>query len=109
VAQRAFIHRTDVETVDGDTALRRLFQPVDQANERRLAGAALADDADDGAFGDVQIDIIDRLYFGGLAARGEDLLTPSKEMMARPRSPEPCGSRIGTGAPVGLDKGAFIE
>jgi hypothetical protein len=73
LAQRLLIQRSDVEAVDGDLAVGRLFKPVDEADERRLAGAALADHADNGAFGHDEVDIVDRLHLGGILPRREDL------------------------------------
>ena len=46
--------------VEDDLALVRLVQPRDQVEERRLAGAVRADQADDLALADVERDVVDR-------------------------------------------------
>jgi hypothetical protein len=49
------------------------LKSVDQADQRRLAGAALADHADNGTFGNDEVDGVDRLHLGGILPRREDL------------------------------------
>ena len=59
VAQRRALQRGDVAVLEDDAAVARLDQAVDHAQERRLAGAGAADDADHLAGGDFQVDRVD--------------------------------------------------
>src|SRR5205085_2335389 len=49
----------DVLPVDDDLALLDALQPVDAAEERRLAGAGRADEAHDVVLGDVEVDLVE--------------------------------------------------
>jgi hypothetical protein len=57
--QAVFVEGRDVHLVDQHPALAGLLQAVDGAQQRRLAGAA-ADDAEDLAAADVQVDALQR-------------------------------------------------
>ena len=56
----------DVDAVDEDLAGGRLLQPGDQAQRRRLAGAGLAEQHEELAVGDVEVEVLQR----GVAAEG---------------------------------------
>ena len=55
----------DVDAVDEDLALGRLFEPGDQAQRRGLAGAGLAEQDEELAVGDVEVEVGQR----GVACR----------------------------------------
>ena len=57
-AQVVFAHLADVDTVVEDFADGRLDQPVDVADERRLAGAGEAHDDGDGTGRHVDADVL---------------------------------------------------
>jgi len=59
-AQRRLVERGDLGAVDDNGALRRALEAVDQADQRRLAGAGAADDADDRTFRNLQVDVLER-------------------------------------------------
>ena len=67
-------HRTggveagDVRAVDQHTAAAGLLQPVDGAQQARLAGPAAADDAEDAAGRDLGVDVL----------RGMDRAAPAR-------------------------------
>jgi hypothetical protein len=50
--------RGDVFAVDQDAALVGAFEQVERTDECALAGAGTADDAEDLALGDVQVDVL---------------------------------------------------
>src|SRR5208337_1294968 len=60
------------DVVDDDAAAGRLFEAVDQADQRRLSRPAAPDNADDLAFGDIEGDVVQR-GDGRAAARAKDL------------------------------------
>ncbi len=51
----------DIDAVDADAALVELGQPVDAAQQRRLAGARRADQADDFVVGHAEVDLVQHL------------------------------------------------
>ena len=63
----------DVVPVDRDASLRRLDDPADDADERRLAGAVRAEQREDLAAADVEVDVLERLKSGcvGLGEIGD--------------------------------------
>jgi hypothetical protein len=63
LAQAALVQRRDIGAIDDDVTAARTLQPVDQPNKRRFARAALADDADDRAFGHFERDAGKRRHF----------------------------------------------
>ncbi len=70
-AQLGLRQRRDVPAADDDAPARRGLQRVDQAHQCRLAGARVADDAEDLPGGDVERDVVDGA--DGLAPALEDL------------------------------------
>ena len=56
--QALFIELADVHLIDQHTPRRRLFEAVDGADQRRLAGAAAADDAEHFTALDRQVDAL---------------------------------------------------
>jgi hypothetical protein len=71
--QAVFVERRDVHLIDQHPALAGLLQAVDGAHQRRLAGAAAADDAEHLA-GGCQVDALQgrlRLARVGLAQADE--------------------------------------
>ena len=56
------VHFRKVFTVNDDAAARRTFKHIHAANERRFARAALADDAEDLTFCNVEIDTAKSRY-----------------------------------------------
>ena len=73
VAHLAFRHRAQVEPAEGDGAFGDLAGAVEDAHHRiggdRLAGARFTDNGQRLAFGDGEIDMLDRAH--GAAPRGE--------------------------------------
>src|SRR5579872_6797036 len=57
LAQAALVERRDIGAIDDHAAAARTFKPIDHADEGRFAGAALADHADNGASGHVEINV----------------------------------------------------
>ena len=72
VAKRGLGQGGDFGAVDDNPAGARLFKPVDQADQGRLAGARTPDHAKHRALADGQIDGLERRH-GRLAAAREDL------------------------------------
>src|SRR5205809_530858 len=60
-AQPDRIERPDILALDPDAAMVGLDQPVDEPQQRGLAGAGAADDGKKLARGDLERDVIDRL------------------------------------------------
>ncbi len=73
VAQGRLVEPVDGNAIHHDIAARRALQPVDGADEGRLAGARAADHAVDLAPGDGDGNVLQRLHRRIAAARGEDL------------------------------------
>src|SRR5690606_42033742 len=70
LAQLAATQLGDRRAVDGDGAAVRLLEPVDRADERRLAGTGLPDDAVDLALLDVRGDVVERADVASRGAEG---------------------------------------
>ncbi len=68
--QAVFVEVADVHLVDQHPAAAGLLQAVDGADQRRLAGAAAADDAEHLAALDRQVDIVQGLHRTLLALVG---------------------------------------
>ena len=60
--------RREVDAVDGDAPGRRAVHPGQQLDERRLAGAVLADDRHDGAGRQQHVDVVEGEAFGARVA-----------------------------------------
>lgn len=72
-AQRRLVEPADIDAVNQHLAARRLFEPVDQSDQRRLASAGAADDAGDRTTVDGQRDLVERSEGAAGAGRGEML------------------------------------
>ena len=55
-AERPVVERPHLEAVEADRAFRRLHEPGEQLDERRLAGPAAADDRDGFTWLDREVD-----------------------------------------------------
>ncbi len=64
-ARRAVVGN-DVVTVDGDLAGGRIDDAADDADQRRLAGAVRAEQREDLAVADIQVDVFEGLEAGGV-------------------------------------------
>ena len=62
-------HRVDANTVDDDFAVRRHFFAVHQFKQRRFPGARVADQEDEAAFLDLEIDVVERSRSVGIRER----------------------------------------
>ena len=70
LAERLRAERGEILAVDDDAARGRLFQKVDAAHQRRFARAGHADDAENVALLDVQVDIFQGVYRLGFPLEG---------------------------------------
>ncbi|MNN31009.1 hypothetical protein D3C81_1446770 [compost metagenome] len=68
--QSVFVELADVHLIDQHPTAARLFQAIDGADQRRLAGAAAADDAEHFAALDRQVDAVQRGHRALLAVVG---------------------------------------
>lgn len=68
--QTVLIELADVDLIDQHPARARLFETVDGADQRRLAGAAAADDAEHFTALDRQVDAVQRRHRALLAVVG---------------------------------------
>ncbi|MNI35202.1 hypothetical protein D3C73_892160 [compost metagenome] len=68
--QAVFVELADVHLIDQHATRSRLFEAVDGADQRRLAGAAAADDAEHFAALDRQVDAVQRGHRSLLAVVG---------------------------------------
>jgi hypothetical protein len=78
LAQLALVQRRHIRAIDQYMAAARAFQPIDQADQGGLAGAAPADHADNGAFRHLEIDIGKRDHLCRLVSRGVNLANAVK-------------------------------
>jgi len=58
LAQRPFFQRRNLDAIDANRAGTGQFQPIDQPDQRRFAGARTADNAKNGAPRHVEIDFM---------------------------------------------------
>ena len=105
LAQLLALEVGDVDAVDDDTALGRALEQVEQAHERRLARARFADDAEDVAILDGQVDVLERavVAVAGVVHLAHvdqfyHRLTPPPSTIFRPRVPIPSDPRATRGA-----------
>jgi hypothetical protein len=96
----AALQRRDLAAVELDAALARLGEAVDHAQERRLAGARAADDADHLPVGNGERDAVDRLAilegFGEAVDLQHGLLLPARSARVRfkRKRPAPCDADL---------------
>ena len=65
------IDLADIDAVDQDLAALDAIEPLDELRQSRLAGARSADDADDLAGRDVEIDVLEHVGRVHAVAEGE--------------------------------------
>src|SRR5205807_5614043 len=67
VRQLPPLHAADLDAVDEDLALGRLLLPDEEPHQRRLARARRADEEEEVALGDDEIDVPQRFGAGGIS------------------------------------------
>ncbi len=88
--QSVVVQRADVHAVDEHLPVRRRLQPVDGAQQAGFARAAAADDAEDAAGRDVQVDVLQR---GHVTRRGGIYLADAAQRDGPPRRSRAIGRR----------------
>jgi len=68
LGQLSVAHPREIPTFELDLAARRSIQRAEQLKERRLARSAGADDDDELAAADLQVEVAHRPYFSGALA-----------------------------------------
>src|SRR5262249_49520954 len=81
----------DVAAVEHDRAARRFEETEEKFRERRLAGAGFADEADDLAFSDLEIDAVHRMDDPTSVEREALHEPPAGEERGHPPSPSSSG------------------